>query len=102
MKNVSKFKGLPKIPKIFPSRLLKPDSKHNPCVVAKTNCLNGGLCMSVGHELFLLKIILKIFFIKDGIVNAQNLIMDVFVNLLLIKPNVKEIYVKTILLVIGK
>lgn len=64
MKNVSKFKGLPKIPKIFPSRLLKPDSKHNPCVVAKTNCLNGGLCMSVGHELFLFKIILKIFFIK--------------------------------------
>jgi len=59
MKNVSKFKGLPKIPKIFPSRLLKPDSKHNPCVVAKTNCLNGGLCMSVGHELFLLKINFK-------------------------------------------
>jgi len=51
---------------------------------------------------FCLKLILKIFFIEDGIVNAQNLIMDVFVNLLLIKPNVKEIYVKTILLVIGK
>ncbi|CAK5010533.1 unnamed protein product [Meloidogyne enterolobii] len=50
MKNFSRFKGLPKIPKIFPSRLLKPDSKHNPCVVAKTNCLNGGLCTSVGHE----------------------------------------------------